>query len=561
MSIDQDRLWNLVRLRTFTFDERADGDEIPCVVSTDAPVDRGGYVEILSHLPGAVDLTRAPLPLIDSHKSDAPPFGVVDQLHVQGGKMRGVVKFGNTQRAQELLADVKGGILRSVSIAYQIIKQVVDGNRLIATRWMPYEVSCVAVPADPGAGFYRSKDTEMEISEERERAAGIVRTARMFDSDATALDAIEAGESLSAYRQRAMLNSVTRPAALGLSRTELRRYSLSRALAGMSQPPGLKHDSFEWEVSEEMRRRFTNGYGGQIVESQTGLLIPPDIAANLLTRDLTAANAVAGGYLVSTQNLPTWVELARPRSVALSLGVESLDGLTSSLSIARELAGPSVTWHATEASEANESTPTLGQVSLSPKIAGTYCEFSRQLLLQSSPAVDRFIARSLLRALGVAIDIAVLNGSGIAGQPTGILNTAGIGSVTGTSLALAGVLEFQADAADALAPSCGYATTRAVAKLLAERQKATGTSSFLWEGSLYEGELGGYRSMSSGNMPTGTLLFGDWASVLLASWGTLTVEINPFANFKNSIIGARVLHALDVGMLRPAAFSAASSVT
>ena len=559
MTLNLNALENLMRFREFTF-ERADGDEIPVVCSTDVEVARDGYLEVLEHTPAAVNLERAPLPLIDGHRRDSGPFGIVEQLRVAAGKLRGVVRFGNTARAKELLADVKAGILRSVSVAYSIDKYRMEGARLIATRWTPFELSTVTVPADPGAGFYRSAEEVMEIQEERDRAAAIVHAGRMFDTDSRVLDAIKSGESASSFRQKSVLDSATRPAELGMSKTELRRYSLSRALLRLTQPPG-RETGFEDEISDELQRRHVDRNGVQLLNSPMGFLIPPDVAADILRRDLNVASSAAGGYLVSTENVPSWVELARARSVALTLGVESLDGLRSSISVPRELAGPAVSWLSTETSQATESTPSTGQVALTPKMAGAYVKVSRPLLLQSSPAVDRFLVRSLLRALGVAIDIAVLNGSGTAGQPLGLLNTAGIGSVTGTSLALAGVLEFQSDVGDALTAGCGYATTRAVAKLLAERQKATGTSTFLWEGNLYDGSLGGYRAMSSGNIPAATLVFGDWPSILLASWGTLAVEINPFAGFQAGIVGARVLHALDVGVLRPSAFAAASSVS
>lgn len=67
--------------------------------------------------------------------------------------------------------------------------------------------------------------------------------------------------------------------------------------------------------------------------------------------------------------------------------------------------------------------------------------------------------------------------------------------------------------------------------------------------------------MTSGNMPAANLVFGDWPSVLLGQWGTIGVEVNPFANFPNAILGARVLASVDVGVLRPSAFSVATAVS
>jgi len=46
-------------------DLRAAGTDggIPCVLSSDTPIDRGGYQEVLDHSPDAIDLSRASLGL------------------------------------------------------------------------------------------------------------------------------------------------------------------------------------------------------------------------------------------------------------------------------------------------------------------------------------------------------------------------------------------------------------------------------------------------------------------------------------------------------------------
>ena len=67
--------------------------------------------------------------------------------------------------------------------------------------------------------------------------------------------------------------------------------------------------------------------------------------------------------------------------------------------------------------------------------------------------------------------------------------------------------------------------------------------------------------MSSNAVPSASMVYADWAQLLVASWGTLVVEINPFANFQAAIIGARAMHSLDVALLRRAAFSVATSIT
>jgi HK97 family phage major capsid protein len=245
------------------------------------------------------------------------------------------------------------------------------------------------------------------------------------------------------------------------------------------------------------------------------------------------------------------------------MGVTSLSGLQGSVTIPKLTAAATNYWLATEATTITESQQTLGQLALSPKTVGAYTEISRLLLLQSSPSADALVQSDLAQVVALAVDSAVLSGSGASGQPQGIIGSAGVGSVTGTSIAYAGIVEFQTDTAsgNALFDSSGYVTTPAVAGLLKQRVKFTSTASPIWEGKLLEGTVDGYRAMASLQVPTANILFGDFSKVVLAEWGVLEVEVNPYANFQAGIIGIRAMYSIDVGVRYGAAFSLATSVT
>ena len=73
--------------------------------------------------------------------------------------------------------------------------------------------------------------------------------------------------------------------------------------------------------------------------------------------------------------------------------------------------------------------------------------------------------------------------------------------------------------------------------------------------------MAGFPAMSSMQMPTADMLFGDWQEVVVGEWGVLEVEVNPFANFAAGIIGVRAIYSMDVGVRRAAAFSLATSIT
>lgn len=131
---------------------------VPAVLSTETPVQRQGFSEILSHKPGAVDLSRFPLPTIESHNTGLVNVAVAENPVIQGGKLRATIRFGSSQRAQELFADVQAGIVTGLSIGYQWIEYQESGSDITVTRWLPHEVSIVSVPADNTAGFFRSQE-------------------------------------------------------------------------------------------------------------------------------------------------------------------------------------------------------------------------------------------------------------------------------------------------------------------------------------------------------------------------------------------------------------------
>jgi HK97 family phage major capsid protein len=191
-------------------------------------------------------------------------------------------------------------------------------------------------------------------------------------------------------------------------------------------------------------------------------------------------------------------------------------------------------------------------------------EVSHQLLSQSTPDAESLLMSSIARDIGLAVDVAILRGSGSSGQPTGIATTGSIGAFTGTSLAAAGILDAQADvaAANALYPGCGYVTTPAVAALLMNRPELTTTGTTrLWKGNMAEGSLFDFPAMSSAQMSSATMLFGWWPSVVLAEWGVLELMINPFSDFTRGLSAVRGWYTCDVGVRYAGAWSYSSSIT
>lgn len=354
-------------------------------------------------------------------------------------------------------------------------------------------------------------------------------------------------------------------AKIGLSDGETRSYSLTRAILAAAN--GKWADAgFELECSREIAKRLDK------VPDATRFYVPFEVQTRNLQipahlrgrRDLGVATATAGGYLVGTDNV-SFIEMLRNRSVAYRMGAMRLGGLRGNVTVPKQTGAATWYWLASESTAITESQQVLGQMALSPKTGGAYTEISRQLLLQSSPDAEVLVTSDLGRVGGLGIDSAVLAGSGASGQPTGITNTAGIGAVSGTGFlaaAFARSLEFQTDVAVAnvLPERGGYATTPSVAAALMQAVKFSGTASPVWEGNLWDGNVCGFPAMSSNQMASASMIFGDWSSVVVAEWGVLEIEVNPFANFQAGIIGVRAMVSMDCGLRYPAAFSLATAI-
>ena len=358
---------------------------------------------------------------------------------------------------------------------------------------------------------------------------------------------------------RATLNPEKRPLGIGMTTDEVKNYSVLRALGEIANMVRAKQAWALPGIEGEAHRALEKKHGH--LEAATAFYVPVEVQY----RDLTAANGGGGGYLVASSTGGSYIETLRNRSVVLRLGAQRLPNQVDNLAIPRQSGAATGYWLPTEGSAVTESQQTLQQVAGTPKTVGGYTEISDRLTKQSNPAAEQLVLNDLAAVVAVAVDADVIDGPGANGRPTGILQTAGIGTFTGTTLALSALTEAQQDVLDANAmlnpQTLGYATTPAVAKLLKNRPRFTSTDTPLWQDGLHDGVIEGVRAISSKQIPADTMIYGDWSQVLIPEWGALSVGVNPYANFQAGIIGVRVLWSVDVLIRHAASFTVATSIT
>lgn len=571
--------------------------------SSETPVHRPDLGnEILVHTPDAVDLSRCPLPLLTSHDSTSTPVGIIENVRIVGGKLRGVLRFGGSSRALDTWEDVKAGILRSISIGYRILDGKASGDSYRVTRWQPFEASLVAVPADPTVGIGRSmkhqttgvpKMEHIEAQEAREELSRSQRrsAARSNSETLEAMVEINAiaqqfdipysevgdfcrsrGADLEGFRRHVMSKMkdtgkirLSEDSELGLSRREVDGYSFRRAILAQVDPKYRSEAGLEMEVSRAV--------ASKLGREPAGLFIPQELLTT--QRAMAVGSATGGAALRPIEHLASsFIDVLRENSIVLRAGATEMKGLFGDVAIPRKT-GTSDPFWVGEEETITQSGLTLGQVTMSPHTVAAHVKYTRRLMMQAAPDVEMLIRRDMAEEIAEAVDRAAINGSGTGAEPRGILNTVGVSSV---AIATNGgpltwdhllALEEQLYLGNAVDSSCAYLASHALRKKMKGTLKVVGDAGagFLWDNGRQPGEgiVNGYLGLASNNVPssltkgTGTalsgMIFGRWSDLMLGQWGGLDIIVDPYSYATNQIIAITSALDVDIAVRRAASFA------
>ena len=370
-------------------------------------------------------------------------------------------------------------------------------------------------------------------------------------------------ENLEGAAGRAGERQIVVDGQIGLSRDELRRYSLVRAInAAASQ---------DWR-SAPLEREAIEATAKRMGRSPQGFWVPQDVLAE--QRDMVVGTPSAGGYLVGTDLLSqSFIELLRNRMMVRQAGATVLAGLVGDVAIPKQTGGATAYWVG-ENGAPTEGAQTLGQVALSPKTAGAWTDISRKLLKQSSVDVEGFVRNDLTSVLGLAIDRAALHGPGTGNAPTGIAATVGIGDVVGGNDGLAPAwshlvkLETEVAVDNADLGRLAYMSNATVrGKLKGTPRTATYGDIMVWEPTSGNTPVNGYpfyvtnqvsSTLTKGNS-TGVcsaIFFGNWADLLIGMWGGLDILVDPYTGGTAGTVRVIALQDVDVAVRHPQSFAA-----
>ncbi|MFM5422213.1 phage major capsid protein [Aeromonas veronii] len=441
------------------------------------------------------------------------------------------------RKMEKTLRDGKGNLVRALVDAEGKILEVLE------------------VLEEAGADVRAAQNNAAKA--ERERAASILQMGEQYGCRSLADKAVAEGKTVDEFRAEVLDYINTRDARaivgvlskrepaqpsqrsgvplsempsplIGLSEQEVRNYSIFRAVRAL-QPNASKADrdaaAFEIECSEAAQR--------QLGKTAQGILIPDDVLSSRAFNAGGAANTPAGAQsgqnLIDTTTAGSFIEMLRNRTTIMRLGTP-MGGLVGNVDVTRQTGGATAYWVG-EGDNAQEGTPQIGQLELTPKTLAAYTDITRRLLKQSSPDAEGIVRRDLVNAMAQAIDYAGYYGSGAGNQPRGIKNYTGINAVDFAALwpSYAELVQMESEIAadNADIGQMGYiGNARFRGNCKTAPKFGTGTESTIWEPG---NTVNGYRTEITNQIANGDVFFGNFADMLIGMWGGLDLTVDPYA--------------------------------
>lgn len=458
--------------------------------------------EVLLHGKDNVDLSfigSGRAPFFKDHNWNQQPGTIVGVTLDEERKVLKVddLKFSRSQEGQDLQADIDDGIRKNVSAGY-IIKEVIEAEPpkrdtpgvYHVTKWKPYEVSSVSIPADEGVGFrqrsedmnfdtivYRSKQSVNHNNEEgremppetnttpEERGTETPAPAQTvevkMESDHTrislvaelnsdifaggrriASEAISEDLSFDEFKERYLpelkkaqdeaekraIDDATGDLSIGMSEREVNRFRFMNLVNLLANP-----NSREAREKAAYELEVSDAAASRSKKAPQGILIPVDVLRGAFNpfrhqRELTVAGD--GGVFKQTNVLGgSFIDFLDAQTRVVQAGATVLRDLTGSVSIPRRDAEMIGGWVG-ESEDTPERTPSYDAVTLSDKTYGMHVLISRQMRLQSSVDIEMLVRRDMAIGMAIGIDRGALSGTGLGNEPTGVINQTGVNTVT-----------------------------------------------------------------------------------------------------------------------------------
>jgi HK97 family phage major capsid protein len=442
----------------------------------------------------------------------------------------------------------------------------------------------------PDISAVRAEAAAEAAKAERTRISGITALTEKHGMADLGRQLIEGGRSLDEARAAVLEKIGAKPvetvAPVEMAAQERAGYSLTAGIrAALTGDWSSREAGLVRELSREVEK------SGVSKTAERSFFVPFSALSKRAT--YVTSGPTTGGNLVATDLLADdFIEALRNGSLMLSLGVRTMPGLVGNVAIPRRSGVASTYYLSTQTTAITQSESTFDQVTMSPKNLAALSKYSRQTLLQGTPGIEELVRRDLTDGLNLAVDLGILNGSGSSGQPTGIMQTSGIGSVAmgtnGGAITLEKLVDLETEVMidngavnrDAVAYVTNAKVMGALKKLRAGGS-TTGDGPFLVNavgntlgrgpaGSEINGYPIGVTNQVPSNLTKGTssgvcsaVLMGDFSQAMVGFWGNgLEITVGEDSDdFSKALTSVRGIITYDVAVRHAESFAAILDVT
>tara|TARA_R100000700_G_scaffold6153_1_gene9668 strand:- start:1207 stop:3126 length:1920 start_codon:yes stop_codon:yes gene_type:complete len=567
--------------------DESDSRTINMSISSESPVMRSFGLEVLSHRNDDINLNRLnnKAPLLLNHDAERQ-IGVIENtsLDESRGRLNASVRFGRSALAQEVYDDIIDGIRSQVSIGYSIDKlDRVDSDEyeedVFRASFTPHEVSIVSMAADQTVGIGRSlsfkklSNTEINMTQEDnnketvnqdeqirvatteavkkrdKEISEIYKLASRHNQTPLAQKAVAENQTIDQFRNLLLTEIENKPLEtqeIGLTEKEARDFSIVKAAKAKAGIISEDEAGFELEAS----RAFGEATGKQT----SGFFVPEDVTNKWSERTMNTTNSA--GVVFDDKQYNNLIDALSAWSTVLQASPTILSNNTGNITIPRVSALSTSNW-VTEGVAVAASDPSIDTVTLSEKTNGCYTDLTRTLMQNTDGlSVEQMVRNNLLRAMGVAWDLASVAGTGAGGQPTGIENTAGVNATAfaGATPTYAELIDMEAaiynDNAVLDSNSVYWITTptiNAATKTLATQGAGSPVANI-------DGIIDGKRVLISSQVTAGNVILGDFSEFIVATWGGLEINSDAFSLSTSGSLRLVALSSVDFAVKHPVSF-------
>jgi len=577
---------------TLTSDVLSDTDNrtVSLAFSSENPVVRniGGqeYNEILLHNPENISLERLQnkAALLFNHDFDNH-IGVIESASIDSDHIgRALVRFSSVGIGAEKYEMVREGTLSKVSVGYSILDYRIEGDNLLVTKWEPYEISMVSVPADDQVGVGRSLEEEKDESAhdqtsteitgdgteptteeiqvtEREEAERAQEPEEVHETDS--INNTEQKDFNSEPEQEVQAedesDEKTRIAEIkAISRT----FNINAEITNSAISTGISIDAFKRQVmnkqtiiKEDKKMEFSlNSLIRSIMDGdKTGIQYGNK---GVIVRDADFVNAVRAGVTTTTAKdvihtdvlYGSFIDVLRAESVLKNFPVQMYTGLTSEIALPK-LSGDFTAGFGfiSENGVSPEVDANFESVVMKPKTFTGSVPLSRSVV-KSCPQIEQIVTQAIVAGSAERLETLIMQGIVAAAQAAGKVQTVDAYDYA-TIVAAQGAL---GDEGVPFSSISAVISPQTKATLRATLRGTNTAAVYLFD----DGDLCGVPAYDSKVLAgQDFIILGDFSKVAIAQWGdALELDMDDTTNRNRGSVIARVWADLDFVLTNPEAF-------